>query len=788
MNRIWILIVAGLVAFSSISCSDNPDINIGTSTGSTATTVTINSVQITPVGPVSTPVASAPQQLTAQALDSSGNVLQNISFVWSSSSPTVASVTSTGLVTPLSPGTTTITATAQGVTSNSVTFTVDCNGVPETISAMTAIPEPISTLATSAIAVTIQDCDPSTLPDVPDGTSVVFSLSPSSIGTMTSQASTVAGIATGTFTAGTGAGIATVTGTVGTLSSSVSVTVSPPGIGSIEFGSATPTVIGIKGGGQTENSIIVFLVKDENGQPVVDGTPVLFTLIGPMGTSTSTPTNSNQESLTFYSVSSSLGNATTTLLSGSVAGVVRIDACVDENANVTCDTGEIATSSFPASIGGGVPSATHFSIGRLPVNIIRNKLNEQSTVSAFIADRFGNFNILQGTSISFITEAGAIDRNDITGADGFTDVILRTQAPDPIDVDPTDPLNPIGLETYINDTAFGYPIGFCDGRDGGEPFEDTNNDGGFDDGSGTDPCEPFTDTNYSGYQLNEPNPRDGWVTVVGFTRGEEAFDDSNGNGVYDTGEPFVDNGGEPFVDANDNGIYDAAEAFTDANFNGSYDLGETFTDVDRGEPFLDVNNNGVWDVGEPFTDMDRDIPPSYDAAGFGNKIYDRGELYIDVDGNGEWTHGNGVWDVDTTIWTQVKLVFSEQPDIGPFTSRIIIDSGSLVATPGPYEYVVPNGGCADFRIFVSDINGNYISPDSQIDISNDTGDLFGGGNIDVGNVFSFGPFRRDVQICDSDSADTDPPEPSSLAVTITWTDQAGNDVEFALPLVRGTVD
>jgi hypothetical protein len=43
------------------------------------------------------------------------------------------------------------------------------------------------------------------------------------------------------------------------------------------------------------------------------------------------------------------------------------------------------------------------------------------------------------------------------------------------------------------------------------------------------------------------------------TRGEEAFQDANGDGVYTAGEAFVDQG-DAFIDANDNNAYDAAPA------------------------------------------------------------------------------------------------------------------------------------------------------------------------------------------------------------------------------------
>jgi hypothetical protein len=65
------------------------------------------------------------------------------------------------------------------------------------------------------------------------------------------------------------------------------------------------------------------------------------------------------------------------------------------------------------------------------------------------------------------------------------------------------------------------------------------------------------------------NPRDGYVTVIAWVRGEEGFVDVNQNGTYDAGEPFVDEG-EPYVDANDNGQWDPGEWFLDVNGDGSY--------------------------------------------------------------------------------------------------------------------------------------------------------------------------------------------------------------------------
>lgn len=51
----------------------------------------------------------------------------------------------------------------------------------------------------------------------------------------------------------------------------------------------------------------------------------------------------------------------------------------------------------------------------------------------------------------------------------------------------------------------------------------------------------------------------GMITVMGSFRGEESFDDVNGNGVYDADEPFVD-APEPFLDKQNNGLYTSFES------------------------------------------------------------------------------------------------------------------------------------------------------------------------------------------------------------------------------------
>ena len=88
--------------------------------GTTAVTVLTSVVSVV-VAP--TPAAVAPTrvvQLTAVLRDEAGDILADRAIAWSSSAPAIATVDADGLVTGVTAGTATITATAEGVLGNSV--------------------------------------------------------------------------------------------------------------------------------------------------------------------------------------------------------------------------------------------------------------------------------------------------------------------------------------------------------------------------------------------------------------------------------------------------------------------------------------------------------------------------------------------------------------------------------------------------------------------------------------------------------------------------------------------
>ena len=67
------------------------------------------------------------QQLSAFATDQYGSAMSGVSFNWTSSDPTVASVDVNGLATGLAAGTVQVSASAQGVSSNAVSITITPN-------------------------------------------------------------------------------------------------------------------------------------------------------------------------------------------------------------------------------------------------------------------------------------------------------------------------------------------------------------------------------------------------------------------------------------------------------------------------------------------------------------------------------------------------------------------------------------------------------------------------------------------------------------------------------------
>lgn len=370
---------------------------------------------------------------------------------------------------------------------------------------------------------------------VPDGTTVTWSLQSSSWGTITASSTTTSGIATATFTAANQPGTTRITATSGSASDYANITIEQVPAAAIQFVSADPDVIALAGTGGDEISEIQFRVVDSNGNPL-EGISVDFTMVGPNGGEYIQPASTS---------TNGSGIAMVRLYSGNVAGPVTVSATTDVGDPPT----PMTVQSTVVSIGGGVPSDGRFSVASTILNIAGRTYNGlELEISAWLADRFGSYNVLEGTTVSFGTEVGlATDTSSVTlGDDGVASVTVRTQAgaggkhaedvlPQPWEQ---------ALQTYVAG-AYGY-----------------------------------TTTRH---------PHDGVVTVLVYTKGEEHFDDLNANGVYDSGTdlflPAYDTAEDPFYDYDDDGQY---------NDGATYPV--TGPPYNPAEIFIDSSPaNGTWD-------------------------------------------------------------------------------------------------------------------------------------------------------------------------------------------------
>ncbi len=119
-------------------------------------------------------------------------------------------------------------------------------------------------------------------------------------------------------------------------------------------------------------------------------------------------------------------------------------------------------------------------------------------------------------------------------------------------------------------------------------------------------------TTASGYLGGTGQVRGGRSTILAFAQGEESFTDTNGNGLYDFGEPF-DDLTEAFLDVNEDGVFGDADsgglgAFRDHANPTCYGpdqplsttnppLNACFQEYGDEDVFIDFNNDTLFNAG-----------------------------------------------------------------------------------------------------------------------------------------------------------------------------------------------
>jgi hypothetical protein len=296
-------------------------------------------------------------------------------------------------------------------------------------------------------------------------------------------------------------------------------------------------VMGVRTSGWREQNLLRFTLLDSTGQPYLGNAKVNFT-VTPLGGVSIIPTSLNTDGL---------GQVVTTIYSGVSAGTVAVTA--------TLDGTKLSVQSDTIAIVGAKANGRNLSVRCSEQNLPSLFGNDctymhadfTTTCTAVLGDRFNN-TVGRDVRVNWSTEAG------LFGPPSSTALANPNQEP----AAQPDLGRSVNTLRTLNTPM---PLDVAPMR--GEPSIAA---------PANDPCQ------VPGVPTRVLNPRDGLITFIAHTQGEEGFVDSNQNGQYDPGELFYDLG-EPYIDANDNNIHDPGEVFIDTNGDGVYN-----------------GPNGVWDA------------------------------------------------------------------------------------------------------------------------------------------------------------------------------------------------
>jgi hypothetical protein len=331
------------------------------------------------------------------------------------------------------------------------------------------------------------------------GLATIVASGTSGSGTTAGTITTTNGTGSATYAAKgcSGSDVITASAVVGTasLTATGSLTVAAASIGSIQFVSASPNTIGLKGTGLGETSTVVFKVVDSTGgaRPNAAVTFSLNTTVGGMSISPATATSGAD------------GTVQTVVSAGTVHTSVRVTA--------TISTPALSTQSSVLTVTTGLPASRAFSLavgaptyGTGPSTYACPNIEAYQTdlipvaITTQLADRYNN-PAPDGTAVSFTTDGGHIVGSCQTPlqnpGDGACKVTWTSANPRPQLTDDTPQLLAAG-RVKILATAIGE--------------------------------ESFTDVNASGF----------WQTGDPFDDLGEPYRDDNENGQYDLGEHFLD--------------------------------------------------------------------------------------------------------------------------------------------------------------------------------------------------------------------------------------------------------
>ncbi len=265
------------------------------------------------------------------------------------------------------------------------------------------------------------------------------------------------------------------------------INVLPSSLGSIEFVSASPTNIGLRGSGGQVTSTVQFLVRNSVGG-AIPGQTVTFSLNTEVGGITLEPASG---------VTNAQGIAQTVVRAGTVSTAVRVTATAVQNGVTATSQSELL------SITTGVPDQDSYSLSAECFNLEglnRDGVSTQITLRG--ADRYNN-PVPDGTAVNLTTEGGSVVGSCSTTG-GVCSVAWTSQNPRPLaynncvvgGAENTDANCAIGGLRGASRAGRSTVLAFSVGE---ESFSDADGDGLFDGSEGFgDLPEAFLDLDEDG--------------------------------------------------------------------------------------------------------------------------------------------------------------------------------------------------------------------------------------------------------------------------------------------------
>jgi hypothetical protein len=385
----------------------------------------------------------------------------------------------------------------------------------------------------------------------------------------------VGGVVTATYVAEGCSGADTVRATVTinseTTTATGTINVQPAEIGSLEFVSAEPSLIGLRGVGLTEVSRVSFRVLDQNGNAVPQQT-VNFSLSTDVG-------GANIPDGAETAVSDSNGLVGTDVKSGTIPTAVRVTASLESNPLISSQSDGLVIST-------GISDQNSMSIAAETFNPEAWGYNGvEVAITIHAADHFNN-PVPDGASVYFTTEGGQI-QSQCQIENGSCSVNWTSANPRPQEDDVPDGM--AGRVTILATML------------GEESFIDANGNGVLDDG---DPAyanipEAFRDDNEDGEKHTT----------------YEEFVDFNTNGVYDGADSDPDYNGVLCCDTQ--AVADATEAVAEGQDPGvCYGVTPTTSPVCSSVKNINVRASVVLIMAENFATITLDSG----TVGAGNSV------------------------------------------------------------------------------------------------------------------------------------------------------------------------